>query len=79
MKPNKSLLSFSHSQLRLNELESAEKRKEILNGNKRAKVHFDEFYVKIREDIPLMESTFVLKTRLGIVSLRVIPTNIGFI
>ena len=46
---------------RLNELESDEKRKEILNGNKTAKVHFDEFYVKIKEDTPLMESTFVLK------------------
>ena len=46
---------------RLHELESAEKRKEILNGKKKANVHFDEFYVKIREDTPLMESTFVLK------------------
>lgn len=47
--------------IRLNELESAEKRKEILNGKKRTNVLFDKFYVKIREDTPLMESTFVLK------------------
>lgn len=45
----------------LNQLESAEKRKEILNGKKRTNVLFDKFYVKIREDTPLMESTFVLK------------------
>lgn len=52
--PNTNIIS-------LNELESAEKRKEILNGKKRTNVHFDKFYVKVREDTPLMESTFVLK------------------
>ena len=46
---------------RLNELESAEKRKEILNRKEKANVHFDKFFVKIRKDTSLMESTFVLK------------------
>lgn len=45
----------------LDELHSADKRKEILNGAKSTEAHFDKFYVKIREDTPLMESTFVLK------------------
>jgi len=47
--------------IRLNDLESAEKRKEILNGKEKSNLHFDKFFVKVREDTSLMESTFVLK------------------
>ena len=49
---------------RLHELESAQKRKRNLEWKKRTNVHFDKFYVKVREDTPLMESTFVLKIKL---------------
>ena len=45
----------------LNELHSADKRKEILNGKKSTEVHGDKFYIKIRENQSLMDSTFVLK------------------
>ena len=46
---------------KFNELQSADKRNEILNGAKSTEAHFDKFYVKIKENTPLMESTFVLK------------------
>ena len=44
----------------LDDLNSCKRRKEILNGKKSVEVHGENFYVKIKENRSLIESTFVI-------------------